>query len=225
MSAWVTRTVLSGSSIDANGTASHTCTFTPATAGNFLVAIVAGGVTFTTPSGWTLLNSAINMGAVYIFTKTASGGESSFTTTHNGSNYPVLGVIYEFPAGVSALGNSSSDPVASIYSPISGPTVTGLTGAYTRVVARCTNLFDPSSSSGSITWVVPSVEDFDTCSLATNPADGVHLSIAYDDYQTASSFTPNYDFTGQDIAPSGEAVAFALSTPPIATPYAWMNFG
>src|SRR6478752_3702729 len=99
MSSWVNRTVLSGSSVDPNGTTSHTCTFTAATSGNFLVAVVAGGVTSTTPSGWTLVTSAINNAGLYVFTKTASASESSFTTTHNGSNYPILGVVYEFYAG------------------------------------------------------------------------------------------------------------------------------
>ena len=40
MSSWVNHTVLAGSSINSNGTSSHTCTFTAATAGNLLVAIV-----------------------------------------------------------------------------------------------------------------------------------------------------------------------------------------
>lgn len=60
MAAWINRTELSGSSIDPNGTITHTCTFTAAASGNLLVAIIAGAVISTTPSGWTLVNSAIN---------------------------------------------------------------------------------------------------------------------------------------------------------------------
>ncbi|TAH34086.1 hypothetical protein EYC59_03760 [Candidatus Saccharibacteria bacterium] len=96
MGQWVNRTVLSGSSVDRNGTNSHTCTFTAATSGNFLLAIIAGSVTSTTPSGWTLVQSVVNQAGLYVFSKTVSSDESSFSTTHNGSNWPIEGVVYEF---------------------------------------------------------------------------------------------------------------------------------
>jgi hypothetical protein len=97
-----------------NGTTSHTCdptnatgggtvvtgsTFTP-TSGRLLVVVCYGAVTFTTPSGWTLptSGSAVNNGGLYVFYRTAAGSDP-FTTTQNGSNYPVVFDIYEFATG------------------------------------------------------------------------------------------------------------------------------
>src|SRR5690349_4085952 len=135
MPVWVNRTALSGSSTAANGTNSHTCTFTAATSGNFLVAVIGGAATSTTPAGWTLGISAVNNCGLYVFTKTASGGESSFSTTHNGSNRAILGVVYEFPAGTSFLSSNSTTGMA-YSSTVTGPQVTGLTGTFTRFAAR-----------------------------------------------------------------------------------------
>jgi hypothetical protein len=225
MAVWINRTELSGSSIDPNGTTSHTCSFTAATAGNFLVAIIAGSVTSTTPSGWTLLVSAVNYTGLYVFTKTADSAEASFTTTHNGSNYPIKGVVYEFPAGTSTA-SSSINNIASITNPITGPTVTSLTGTYTRFTAR-SNSMTTSTSAASLTWTIPSVEDTDSYIARSGSIDGVHLSIAYDNGQSTTSFTPAYAISGTNLPSSGEAIAFGLyvaspnNTPPtLAATYA-----
>lgn len=224
MSSWVNRTILSGSSTDRNGTNSHTCTFTPATSGNLLVAIVAGGVTFTTPIGWTRSVFAVNFSGIYSFTKTASEGESSFTTTHNGSDYPILGVVYEFYAGSSLLSTSNTTGQAR-NTTVTGPQVTGLSSMYTQFAARSWCL-GTGSSSGSCTWTLPSIEDYDDF---TSPAstDGIVLSIAYDDRQTASSFNPSSTLTTDDNK-AGEGIAFALSitAPPSSSSegLAWLKF-
>src|SRR6478735_9379450 len=81
------------------GTAANGTLFTP-TAGNLLVCLVEGAVTSTTPTGWTLPTggSAVNNTGHYVWYRTAAGGDT-FTTTHNGSNYPVLFDFYEFASG------------------------------------------------------------------------------------------------------------------------------
>ena len=205
---WQNRTVLTGSSVDPNGTNSHTCTFTPASSGNFLVAIVAGSVTSTTPAGWTLAVSAINYCGLYVFTKTASAGENSFATTHNASNYAVRGIVYEFPAGTTVLGRNFETGVGG--GDITGPSVAGLTGTYAIVAARCHVLTTPAGAMNA-TWTTPAVEDYEEFVGDTGTA-GVGLSVAYQSSVTGGSFACAYnmtwDGTGSD---TGEVVALALS--------------
>ena len=97
-----------------NGTFDHTVTFTAATAGNYLIAVVYGAVTSfgaggagTPPTGWEHIHNVVINGGLYVFAKTsAAGGETSFTVTHNEQNYPIKAVVYEFPAGTSWLAHT-----------------------------------------------------------------------------------------------------------------------
>lgn len=120
-----------------NGTTTHTvspssgtvaagATFTP-TAGNLLVCVCEGPVTSTTPSGWTLPanGAAINNTGLYVWYKTAAGSDS-LTTTHNGSNWPLVFDFYEFPAGSTFVKAAQSTGVA--FNGGAGPTLSSLTG-------------------------------------------------------------------------------------------------
>lgn len=208
---WLNRTVLTGSSVAQNGTSSHTCTFIPATSGNYLMAIVAGGVTFSTPTGWTILESAVGNAGLYVFVKTATSAESSFTTTHNGTNYPIRGVVYEFAAGTTSLGsvNGPSRPQGAT----TGPALSGLSGTYTRFAAR-SNLMVSNQSVCDCTWTVPSHEDYDEFVPHDGvSAEGVQLSIAYDTAQVATGYTADYASNGSYLPGTGEAVVFALAVP------------
>jgi len=205
---WQNRSVLTGSSVDPNGTNSHTCTFTPAANGNFLVAIVAAAVTSSTPAGWNLLVSAVNHTGLYVFTKVASSGESSFTTTHNASNYAIRGIVYEFPVGMTMLGSNSQINVGG--GAISGPSVTGLSGTYVTFAARAHGLTLPSGSS-EVTWTTPATKEYEDF-VGSNGNDGIGLSVAYQASVTGSSFSGAYNVTWDNTAiDTGEAVAFALS--------------
>lgn len=218
---WVSKTVLSGSSVDANGTASHTCTFTAATAGNFLIAVVSGSVTFTTPSGWTLATSAVNNCGLYLYTKTASSGESSFSTTHNASNYPIQGIVYEYAAGTSVIGTNSINAITGSGS-VTGPQVTGLSGTYTRFAVRTKNI-SSTTHTASCVWATPGIEDSDVL-VPKVVEDGVYMTVAYDEGQTGSSFNPSADITSNS-GTTAEAIAFALLVvdPPIPTiPIQWI---
>ena len=216
MAAWINLTALTGSSIAQNGTNSHTVSFTAATSGNFLVAVVAGSVTFTTPSGWTLAISSVYNTGLYVFTKTASASESSFSTTHNATNYPIRGVVYEFPAGTTVIGSNWAN-AQNRDSPVTGPTISSLTGTYTRMAARSYNLGSVSSTADT-TWTVPSIEDYDAYT-PQGGVDGITLTIAYDDSQTASSFTCSSVMTTTNVTTTnGEGVAWALSIPTARTP-------
>lgn len=206
---WLTRSILTASSVDPNGTASHTCTFTPAANGSFLLAVVAGGVTFTTPAEWAQLIGAVSNTGLYVFTKTAGGGEASFTTTHNGANYPIRGIVYEFAAGASILDSNSANSQAQ--GPITGPSLSGLGGTYIRFAAR-TNPMPSELSTGGCTWTVPSIVDYDEYTPHTGSTDGIYLTIAYDDAQTDTSYSAAYDVFGDSPTSLGEAAVFAIST-------------
>lgn len=206
---WLSRSVLTGGSVDPNGTSSHTCTFTPATNGNLLVVIVAGSVTCTTPAGWSLLTSAVNYTGLYVFTKTASGGESSFTTTHNDSNYAIRGIVYEFSAGTTTIGSNAQTNVVG-GGAISGPHLAGLTGTYAAFAARSHGLDLPNSTI-DVTWTAPANEDYEEY-VGAGDEQGIGLSIAYQSGLTAGSFSCEYSMTWDNTAnDSGESVVFALS--------------
>lgn len=205
----VNRTVLGDASTAANGTDKHTCTFTTATSGNYLVAVVAGAVTFTTPTGWTLLGSAVSNAGLYVFARTARGGESSFSTSHNGSDYAIQGVVYEFMAGTVFLDSASANTQAK-NTPVTGPQVSGLTGTYTRFAARSYNQ-PAANTTFSVAWTLPTVEDYDVSMPYNGVTDGAGLSIAYDHNSTGASFNPSSTLTtANNSGTIGEGVSWAL---------------
>lgn len=205
---WQNRSVLTGSSVDPNGTTSHTCTFAPATSGNLLVAIVAGSVTSSTPVGWSLVVAAIGQTGLYVFTKIASAGDSSFVTTHNSANYVIRGIVYELPAGMTILGSNYQAGVGG--GGIVGPTITGLTGTYTVFAARSHGLTLPSGTIDA-SWTTPAIEDYEEYA-GSDGNDGIGLAIGIQSNVTGSSFTCDYNMTWDNTAnDTGESVVFALT--------------
>ena len=208
MSSWVNHTVLAGSSINSNGTSSHTCTFTAATAGNLLVAIVGSSATCSTPSGWTLLQSSVLDGSIWVFTKTASASESSFTTTHNGSNYPMEGVVYEFPSTASIIGTAGASNL-NFTDP--GPAFSGASNVvYTRFSARALNM-GTGSTIAATTWAIPKTVDYDAYKNDPTTA-GVYLSIACDDGCVSGGFTAYATTTSTSVSTNLQAVSFAVAS-------------
>jgi hypothetical protein len=135
MADWLNHVAIAG---PRNGTTTHTVTpsagtvasgtlFTP-TAGRFLLCLVEGGVTSTTPTSWTLPagGSAVNNSGLYAWYRASAAGSDSITTTHNASNYPVVFDFYEFPSGSTFSGVASATAVSNAGG--AGPTLTGLTG-------------------------------------------------------------------------------------------------
>lgn len=211
MSAWLRRSVLSGASSDRNGTNSHTCTFTPATAGSLLVAVVAGPVTFSTPAGWSVVGSAVNNGGLYVFAKVATAAEDTFTTTHNGANHPILGVVYEYPAG-STIQAASSSINNLVNSPLVSPTVAGLVGPFTRFGVTGQVQTSGAAPPSTTAWTTPTIEDYDAAAPFA-ATDGIALSIAYDDNVPGASFAEAATLTS-NVGITHERVAFALTAVP-----------
>lgn len=170
MAKWVNRTLVQA---PRNGTTTQTVNFTAATAGNFLVCITAAGVTDTLPAGWTSVISQVGTQGTYVWTKTAAAGESSLTTTNNGSNYPAPFLIYEFPAGTSVTDQSA------------GTVVTGAAAGNT--IINTVGIAAPTTTY-TFTWASPMVKDVDVTVL-TDVTDGYAFSVGYVDNVTTGQAT------------------------------------
>ena len=212
MARWLNRTVLSGASVAQNGTSSHTCSFTPASGGNYLLAIVTGSVTCSTPAGWTLVAASVEMAGLYAFAKIASADEDSFATTHNGSNYAIRGIVYEFPAGTSVIGANYAFGLGG--GTISSPALSGLEGTYSVFAARSHSLALANGSMSVNPWTLPATKDYEAYVGYAGGTEGVGLSVAYQDDTTGSTFAPNYNMTWENEPNNrGEGIIFALSIP------------
>ena len=204
---WVNRSQVNA---PRNGTTSHTVNFAPATAGNMLICVTEGAVTSTTPTGWTLPSggSAVNNTGLYVWRKTATAGESSLTTTHNGSNYPAGFVVYEFPAGSTFVKSIAGTGLTSA---AAGPNLTGLTG--TNLTFGAIGIGDGSGNvyvSTAWSGTGAPIKDTDT-GTAESGTDGYGLSIGYVEGNTAASFQPTGSITQTGAANTKEALTFAVN--------------
>lgn len=215
MVAWVNRAVFQA---PRNGSASHTvnpsstaglvsgAAFTP-TAGRLLVVVVEGAVTSSTPSGWTLPSggSAISDSGLYVWYRTAAGGDT-FATTHNGSNYPVVFVVYEFPAGSTFVKSASGTGVSNT---AANPNLTGLSGTNVVVGVKATAMASGWTYGGAV-WSSGYVEEYDDF-VPFSSTDGYWLTIAAQEGVTASSARPTATISG--TAFGAEALTFAVKVP------------
>lgn len=178
-----------------NGSTSNTYSFTAADPGNLLVAVGYGAVTFTTPAGWTLQSSQVTNGGLYVWSKTAAGGETSFASTHNGSNYPTVLVVYEFLAGSTFTGanNGITGSAATAASQSSTlPTLTLAANSNNTVFGVMG--MDAGQFAGmtmSTTWTGPAGMAGDVDVLVPGTAtDGYYLAIASVQGTATTSCTP-----------------------------------
>jgi hypothetical protein len=183
-----------------NGTNTHTiggsapspgCAlgFVP-TVGRLLVVFVAGPVTHTSSgtgagSGWVEREQPVNSNELSMFTKVASG-DDFLTVTHNGTDYPINWVFYEFPAGSTytmSTSYTSSDDVWTAF--------TGLPGDPPQfvVAAYCHGFPANGVLSGCTTATAPWVEDSDSMSVG-GPTGNNYLFTFHLQGVTAVSTTP-----------------------------------
>lgn len=202
MAKWINRTLVQA---PRNGTTSHAVAFTAATAGNLLVAVVEGAVTSTTPSGWTLPanGAAVSNTGLYVWWKVATAGEAAFTTTHNGSNYPIAVVVYEFHAGSTFVKAAQGSGIAKASA---NPALTGLTGTNLGMAAIA--IVGATSSATWTTVWTGATEDVDVA-VATSGTDGYLFSAAYVEDSTATSFQPTGAAT-TTTTDTKEALTFAV---------------
>lgn len=199
----------------ANGTAVHTIDpssasnvvdgtpFSP-TAGRLLMVVTVGQVTSTTPSGWTLPTngSAINFDGLYVWTRTAAGADT-FSTTHNGSDYPAGFAVFEFPAGSAFVGTGVS-AIQVLDSP-PNPTLSAMTGT--------NQVFGAAARAGTATtatWDAPNVEVIDYTD--TSPTSKYWLGLCHQADYTSASYTPSATILPAGN-PSTERLTFAIYAP------------
>lgn len=202
-----------------NGTNSHTvdpnagtvvagAAFVP-TAGRLLVVIAEGAVTSTTPSGWTLPTggSAINNTGLYLWYRTAAGSDT-FSTTHNGSNYPVVFDIYEFPSGSTFIGSAAQGNVSAAGG--AGPSLSGLTASANWRAAAVAQNRTNATSPITMSWSV-GTEAVDTLAVqgGTPTTDGYCYSLAYVEDSAAATFSSAA--TSTDTSTSCERLVFAFN--------------
>lgn len=192
-----------------NGTSSHTVSFGfTSTAGNMLVFICFGAVTHTEAgSTWTERAQPVSSGELSMFTKTSTG-ETSITINHNGSNYPMLWVAYEFLAGTSFTGVTDSNSSSETF-----PTLSSLPGIEQVVIAVRGRTAPSTSETGASTvWDGSMVEDADLFA-AYSSTDGGHLTVAHQRNVTATSITPSATttYTGTWTIPDRERIVAALN--------------
>lgn len=157
-----------------NGTSSHTINFTPALNGSLLVAIVSGPVTHTMVSlGWTKQLSPVASTELAVFTKTAGAGESSFQVTHNGANYPVEYVVYEFAAGSSYYAGVGQANGGAF------PTLSGLPGANITVFAVESQYHNISGTPLTTNWGYFWRTSVNRNTLHDGVTDGSFLNVGY----------------------------------------------
>lgn len=199
-----------------NGTASHTITFPAASAGSLLVVAMAGAVTHTmSTSGYTSRLAPVNNTELHVWTKTATAGESSFTVTHNASDYAVAYEVLEFPSGSTWAGGTSSANAST------WPALTGLTGSANTVVGGLSEIHLSGDPAYSATWTAPWTEDIDS-DTAFATTEGVFFTTGFQDAYASSSATPvTTDTTNRTdervtwavvVAAAGAAAVFPPST-------------
>ncbi len=188
-----------------NGTTSHTIDFGfTSTSGNLLVVCVYGAVTHAA-AGWTMQLSPVSSGQLSVFTKTSSG-DSSITLTHNGSNFPVQWLVYEFAHGSTYSSGTSSTPTSDTF-----PTLSSLPGTPQVIVAaRGRDITDASSASSS--WGSPWVKDADLSTVG-GTTDGAYLSVAHQINYTGTSITASATttYTGAGFPADREHAVFAIN--------------
>lgn len=196
-----THTVSPSSGVVVAGTA-----FTPS-AGNLLVCVVEGAVTSSTPTGWTLPSggSAVNNTGLYVWHRVAAGADT-FSTTHNGSNYPVVFDIYEFPAGSAFLAAASAVGVSAASG--AGPSLSGLTAAANFRAGVVGQTVSNGLAPGSFTWSV-GTEAVDT-TTPYDVNDGYTYSLTYAEDLTGATWSAAA--TGANGG-NTERLVFAVSVP------------
>lgn len=205
MAPWVRRTLVQAPS---NGTTSFAPTFPAAGAGNLLVAVAGtSGATASTPTGWTLGASAVSSTGCYVWWKTAAGGETTFSTTSNGTNLPAAFVIYEFSAGSTFLGGVGNGTLPYSYSNL--PALSGISGTFLGMGA-----IDDCLISGDVaettTWTdTGAVKDTDV-SVLYGSVNGYAFSTMYIP-SVSGTFSPAYTSTAGSSAGSKAGITFAIN--------------
>jgi hypothetical protein len=199
-----------------NGTTSRTITFstdgdapfTP-TNGSLLVFLCFGGVTHTVSvGGWTEQLSPVNSGELSVFTVTAAS-HTTIAITHNGSNYPVNWLAYEFASG-STWTNGTGQSVADVDNQ-TWPALGSLPGTDQVVIAARGQAQGPTGGPPAGTWSAPWVEDYKQSTAHNGATDGCWMHVGRQINVTATSVTPTSTYSSTNTVNNIQQVVFALN--------------
>jgi hypothetical protein len=205
---WINR---AAGTLARNGTTDHTITFPAASA--LLVAVVGSSATSTpVTGGWTKRATGVVSAEVTVFTRPATGGETTLQIIHNGSDFPAAYVIYEFPAGTtyySGANTNNGDP----------PALNGLPSSTQMLVfaAIAINSNDPYNFS-TAQWGWHWFEDVESMD-PKNVTDGVFLTVGYRSHFLKTAIDPGQDgwfgrvYTLSSSFNTTSAITFALQLP------------
>ena len=194
-----------------NGTTTHTVdpasttvssgvNFTP-TAGRLLLLFVAGPQ-MTTPSGWTLTSTSVNNNYLYLYRRTAAGGDTLTLVT--GAGDFAMGVdLFEFSADTTYVRVAQSSNVAS---GAAGPSVS-MTGANYAIGAA--GMQNYSGNTPTCTWS-SGVEQADFTAANVGVA---YSSTVYPEYVGA---TAQFSATWTTQTATNERMMVALNAPAAA---------
>lgn len=194
-----------------NGTTNHTINFTPASAGSFLVAIVATPNTTNTAvtAGWTERLQPTFSAELSVFTRSANAGDATLVIGHANSNYPMAYIVYEFPSGSSWItGTSEANSIS--FDPL-----TGLPGTpVTLLTAVAVLMTTPGEPDKGMLWRYFWQSDTTINEQSDGVTPGVMLNTGYLDAYTDTSATLSGPADFISIGPgTGETVFFAISVP------------
>ncbi len=191
-----------------NGTNAHTINFAPAANGSLLVAIISGPVTNTmVTAGWTKQLGPINSTELSVFTKTATTGESVLQVTHNGSNYPVEYVIYEFSAG-SIYHSGVGQANGGVF-----PTLGGISGSSITVFAGQSVYHGSGSTPLATNWNYFWRADINRNTLHDGVTEGSWLNVGYFAFNDFPDATASIEYPGPQYNSSlhyEQSVLFAV---------------
>lgn len=189
-----------------NGTTSHTINFGWTSASGSLLAVFVYGAVTHAVTGWTEQEQPINSGELSLFTKTSTG-DTSITVTHNGSNYPVQWIAYEYPAGTTFTGSDADFDTVEAFT-----TLSGLPGTAQVILAARGRVATTSETGASSTWTTPWVEDADLF-IAPSPTDGCYMTVGHQINVTATSVTPaaTTTYSGTWSAPDRQRIVAAFN--------------
>ena len=183
MARWITKTHAAVTSSGANAQIE----FTPATAGNLLIAVVAARTLLTTPVGWTEESSAVGDGVLYVWRRTAEAGDSTIDTVRGVAGEPLMAVVYEFTPATEII---ASAPQVNFN--VTGVAVDGLSGLpSTEKLLIHAGIYDPSAPTVEVDQVY--IDDFqyvDIWEQAANGTGQVRLVVGFVEDSTVASWAP-----------------------------------
>lgn len=216
MAKWTRRTTTA----IAQGLTSVSGTFPAPAVGSLMLAHAVSGAVISTPAGWTLLEDSVADTGTYVWTKIATGAETSIAMTLSGPA-PTIVTVYEFPAGTTVAASSFQTKVNR-----SGVAATGLTGldGSSHLLMHFGSWTNPTASPPATTlgWSDATVTDVWQSRAGTSMS--IFQGIGYRESSTLTSWAPTTvlgSTTGIDVNSERITVALTVAAPaatPLATP-------